>query len=135
MKRFDSAKWIIENKHGKSIYEDDQVHGSTKATGLSSIDPQTADATIGIQDYGGSNGIQVAFDESYLDSNLMGTLNVLEASRKAKIKKFIYAASASCYGIPKEYPTNEKSKIDTQYPYALTKFMGEETVIHWAKVY
>ena len=73
--------------------------------------------------------------KSYLDSNLMGTLNVLEASRKAKIKKFIYAASASCYGIPREYPTNEKSKIDNQYPYALTKFMGEQTVIHWAKVY
>ena len=42
------------------------------------------------------------------DANLKGTLNVLEASKKAKVKKFIYAASASCYGIPEEYPTNEK---------------------------
>ena len=73
--------------------------------------------------------------KNYFDANLRGTLNVIEASRKAQVKKFIYAASASCYGIPNEYPTNEKSKIDTQYPYALTKFMGEQIVIHWAKVY
>ena len=72
---------------------------------------------------------------SYFQSNVKGTLNILEASRKAKIKKFIYAASASCYGIPERYPTDEKSKIDPQYPYALTKFLGEQLVIHWAKVY
>ena len=72
---------------------------------------------------------------SYFQSNVKGTLNILEASRKAKIKKFIYAASASCYGIPEKYPTDEKSKIDPQYPYALTKFLGEQLVIHWAKVY
>jgi ADP-L-glycero-D-manno-heptose 6-epimerase len=33
------------------------------------------------------------------------------------------------------YPTPENSKIDPQYPYALTKFLGEEIVMHWAKVY
>jgi UDP-glucose 4-epimerase len=72
---------------------------------------------------------------SYFNSNVVGTLNILEASKKAKVKKFIYAASASCYGIPKRYPINEKSIIDPQYPYALTKFLGEQLVIHWAKVY
>ena len=71
----------------------------------------------------------------YFKSNVLGTFNILEASKKAKIKKFIYAASASCYGIPKKYPTDEKSKIDTKYPYALTKFLGEQLVIHWSKVY
>jgi len=72
---------------------------------------------------------------SYFQSNVKGTLNILEASRKAKIKKFIYAASASCYGIPERYPTDEKSKIDPQYPYALTKFLGEQLVIRWSKFY
>ena len=62
-------------------------------------------------------------------------MNVLEASRKAKVKKLVYAASASCYGIPDKYPTDEKSKIDPQYPYPLTKLLGEQLVIHWAKVY
>ena len=72
---------------------------------------------------------------SYFQTNVKGTLNILEASKKVKIKKLIYAASASCYGIPDKYPTDEKSKIDPQYPYALTKLLGEQLVIHWAKVY
>jgi len=73
--------------------------------------------------------------KKYFDANVVGTLNVLEASKKAKVKKFIYAASASCYGIPKKYPTNENSKIDPQYPYATTKNIGEQLVLHWNKVY
>lgn len=73
--------------------------------------------------------------EKYFNSNVVGTLNILEKSRKAKIKKFIYAASASCYGIPEEYPTNEDSKIKLEYPYALTKNLGETLVMHWAKIY
>ena len=71
----------------------------------------------------------------YFSANVLGTFNVLEASKNADIKKFIYAASASCYGIPKKYPTDEKSEIDTKYPYALTKFLGEQLVLHWGKVY
>ena len=59
----------------------------------------------------------------------------MNACKDLKIKKFIYAASASCYGIPKKYPTDEKSKIDPKYPYALTKLLGEELVMHWAKIY
>ena len=71
----------------------------------------------------------------YFQSNVIGTLNVLGASKKAKVKKLIYVASASCYGIPDKCPTDEKSKINPQYPYALTKFLGELLVIHWSKVY
>ena len=71
----------------------------------------------------------------YYNSNVNGTISLLEASRIQKIKKFIYAASSSCYGIPIEYPTNENSKISPMYPYALTKFQGEQAVLHWNKVY
>jgi UDP-glucose 4-epimerase len=73
--------------------------------------------------------------EKYFNSNVVGTLNMLEKSRKEKIKKFIYAASASCYGIPIMYPTSEDSKIKLEYPYALTKNLGELLVMHWAKIY
>ncbi len=72
---------------------------------------------------------------SYFDSNVLGTLNVLRASLKYKIKKLVYSASSSCYGIPENYPTNEQSTIKPQYPYALTKWMGEELVLHWSKLY
>ena len=71
----------------------------------------------------------------YFKSNVEGTLNVLEAARKYKIKKLLYAASSSCYGIPKKYPTKENEQIDPKYPYALTKNLGEQLVMHWSKVY
>ena len=73
--------------------------------------------------------------EAYFNANVNGTYNVVEASRLFGVKKFIYAASSSCYGIPENYPTPENSKIQPQYPYALTKRIGEELVLHWAKVY
>ena len=73
--------------------------------------------------------------DKYFQVNVNGTLNVLEASKKNNIKKFIYAASASCYGAFPTFPTNEKNKIMTEYPYALTKNIGENLVLHWNKTY
>ena len=73
--------------------------------------------------------------EVYFRANVDGTFNVLTASQKAGVKRFIYAASSSSYGIPDFYPTNESAAIRPQYPYALTKHMGEELVMHWALVY
>jgi UDP-glucose 4-epimerase len=60
---------------------------------------------------------------------------VLECARKAGVKRIIYAASSSCYGIPDAYPTSESAPIRPQYPYALTKNMGEQLCTHWAQVY
>ena len=72
---------------------------------------------------------------SYFNSNVIGTMNILKLLDKSNLKKFIYIASSSCYGIPKHYPTNEKASISPQYPYALTKRLGEEIVMHWCSVY
>lgn len=71
----------------------------------------------------------------YFNTNVNGTLNLLEISRKFNIKKFVYAGSSSCYGIPSSYPTNENATLSTEYPYAASKKMGEDLVMHWAKVY
>ena len=73
--------------------------------------------------------------EKYFCSNVDGTFNVLQAAQANKVKRFIYIASSSCYGIPDEYLTNENAEIRPQYPYALTKYLGEELVMHWAQVY
>jgi len=73
--------------------------------------------------------------EDYYDTNVQGTFNVLEQARKYQINKFIYAASSSSYGMAKQIPTPENAPICPQYPYALTKYMGEELSLHWAKVY
>ena len=49
--------------------------------------------------------------------------------------RFVYAASSSCYGIPDVYPTPESAEIRPMYPYALTKYLGEQCVMHWCQVY
>lgn len=72
---------------------------------------------------------------SYFRNNVEATLRLLEALRTRPPRKFVYAASSSCYGIPDEYPTPESAPIRPQYPYALTKRMGEELVLHWDQVY
>ena len=71
----------------------------------------------------------------YFQNNVVGTLNVLECARKTNARRLIYAASSSSYGIPDNYPTPETTPINPRYPYALTKYMGEELVLHWAQLY
>jgi UDP-glucose 4-epimerase len=71
----------------------------------------------------------------YFSTNVSGTVNLLEVARKFKIKKFVYSASSSCYGIPDIYPTPEIAEIRPQYPYAFTKWAAEQAVMHWGKVY
>jgi UDP-glucose 4-epimerase len=72
---------------------------------------------------------------AYHRANVDGTINCLEASRGNGVKRFLYAASSTCYGIATQYPTPESHPIQTEYPYALTKYMGEELVLHWGQVY
>ena len=71
----------------------------------------------------------------YHKSNVDGTFNVLQSCVKNNIKRFVYSASSSCYGIPDVYPTPETTETAPQYPYALTKYIGEQYVMHWGKVY
>jgi UDP-glucose 4-epimerase len=71
----------------------------------------------------------------YHQANVEGTMVILEAARKAGAERFVYAASSSCYGIPDTYPTPETAPIRPMYPYALTKYIGEEYVMHWARTY
>ena len=77
----------------------------------------------------------IKYPEIYFKANVQGTLNLLNACNPKRLKKFVYAASSSCYGLAEEIPTSEISKIAPEYPYALTKFLAEELVMHWAKVY
>ncbi|MEG3618322.1 NAD-dependent epimerase/dehydratase family protein [Magnetovibrio sp. PR-2] len=70
----------------------------------------------------------------YMDVNVQGTVRVLEAARAGGVKKFVYAASSSCYGLA-DTPTREDHPIDPKYPYALSKYQGEQAVFHWHNVY
>ena len=70
----------------------------------------------------------------YMSANVLGTAHVLECARHARVEKFVYAASSSCYGLA-QVPTREDHPIDPRYPYALSKYQGEQAVFHWHQVY
>ncbi len=73
--------------------------------------------------------------ESYFQTNVIGSYNIAKLAREKNVKKTIYAASSSCYGIPEYYPTSETEKCNPRYPYALTKYLGEQILMHWQAVY
>jgi UDP-glucose 4-epimerase len=70
----------------------------------------------------------------YMETNVQGTVRVLEAARHSGVEKFVYAASSSCYGLA-DTPTREDHPISPQYPYALSKYQGEQAAFHWHRVY
>jgi UDP-glucose 4-epimerase len=70
----------------------------------------------------------------YMDVNSTGTLRLLEMCKNTSIQKFVYAASSSCYGLAAT-PTSETHPIDTQHPYALSKYHGEQIALNWYKIY
>jgi len=70
----------------------------------------------------------------YMSANVQGTVHVLEAARAAGVRRFVYAASSSCYGLA-TVPTREDAPIQPEYPYALSKYQGEQAVLHWGQVY
>jgi len=70
----------------------------------------------------------------YMSANVQGTVHMLECARSVGVNKFVYAASSSCYGLAST-PTSENHPIDTKYPYALSKFQGEQAALHWHTVY
>jgi UDP-glucose 4-epimerase len=70
----------------------------------------------------------------YMSVNVQGTVRVLECARAAKVRKLVYAASSSCYGLA-DVPTREDHPIRPEHPYALSKYCGEQAVLHWHQVY
>lgn len=71
----------------------------------------------------------------YYETNVTGTFNILEAARLGGVKKIVYAASSGCYGQNPVSPISEDHACDPHQPYALTKYLGEQLVLHYGKVY
>ena len=67
----------------------------------------------------------------YCANNINGTLNMLEAARQNKVKKFVYASSSSVYGDEPILPKKEGREGNLLSPYAVSKRADEE----WAKQY
>jgi UDP-glucose 4-epimerase len=71
----------------------------------------------------------------YHRCNVDGTVSVLEAARLAGVGRLVYTASSSCYGLADQVPTPETAPIRPMYPYAMTKYVGEQMALHWCRVY
>lgn len=71
----------------------------------------------------------------YEDINIKGTLNMLEAASKNKVKKFVYASSSSVYGDEPDLPKIEGREGTLLSPYALTKHVAEEYAKLYSKLY
>ncbi len=68
--------------------------------------------------------------------NVLGTINVLEASRRAGVQRFVYAASGgSRYGAPTHVPVDESAKLNPLSPYAAAKVAGEMYIGAYAEMY
>lgn len=69
------------------------------------------------------------------NANILGTLNMLAASRDEGIKRFVYAASSSAYGDSPTMPKEESMNTAPKSPYAIQKFTGEQYCRVFYKIY
>ena len=72
---------------------------------------------------------------SFNEVNVKGTLNVLLAAHKAKVKRVVYSASSSCYGDATKFPTPEEHSTNPLSPYGLQKYLGEHYCKMFSEVY
>lgn len=68
-------------------------------------------------------------------TNIMGTLNLLVASKEARVKRFIYSASSSAYGDQLQMPLVETMSANPKSPYGLQKYIGELFCKMWSSTY
>jgi UDP-glucose 4-epimerase len=77
--------------------------------------------------------VDVSVEDPVLDANtnIIGTINLLEACRKSGVKKVVYASSAAVYGDPKYLPVDEEHPVSPLSGYGISK----HTVEHYLEVY
>jgi UDP-glucuronate 4-epimerase len=86
----------------------------------------------------GQAGVRYSIDNprSYLESNIVGTFNILEVARDNNVKHLMMASTSSVYGATRDMPYHEMQKVDTQMSfYAATKKANESMAHSWANVY
>jgi UDP-glucose 4-epimerase len=71
----------------------------------------------------------------YTENNVRATQRLLEASKSARLKKFIFASSSSIYGDAESYPTDEQMKPMPISPYGVTKLAAEHLCYLYYKNY
>lgn len=73
--------------------------------------------------------------ESFVDTNVRGTLNVLEAARRAGVRRVIATSTSEVYGTPAILPITEEHALNAQSPYAATKVAADQLTLAYHRSY
>jgi len=73
--------------------------------------------------------------EKYYTNNVVNTLNLLRAMRRARVNRFVFSSSCTIYGVPARVPITEDSPIDAVNPYGRTKAAVEGMLADYASAY
>ncbi len=71
--------------------------------------------------------------ESFIDTNIRGTLNVLEAARQAGVSRVVHTSTSEVYGTPDVLPIRETHPIQAQSPYAATKVAADQLALSYQR--
>ena len=67
--------------------------------------------------------------QSYLETNVRGTLNVLEAALAAGVSRVVHTSTSEVYGTAKQVPISEAHPLNAQSPYAATKIAADQLAL------
>jgi len=101
----------VDIRNEEAIYEILRVCGVTAVIHLA-----------GLKAVGDSNVRPLA----YYENNVLGTMRLVSAMKKAKVKTLVFSSSATVYGVPRYLPLDEKHPLEPTNPYGRTKFFIEE---------
>jgi NAD dependent epimerase/dehydratase len=73
--------------------------------------------------------------ESFVDTNVRGTLNVLEAARRAGVLRVLVTSTSEVYGTPATLPITEEHPLNAQSPYAATKVAADQLALAYHRSY
>lgn len=74
-----------------------------------------------------------AAPQSFIDTNVSGTLHALEAARAAGVRRFIQTSTSEVYGTPESLPIRETHPLAAQSPYAASKVAADQLALAFAK--
>ena len=70
---------------------------------------------------------------SYIDTNIRGIMNIMNASKHQNIKKIIHTSTSEVYGTAKQIPITEEHPLSAQSPYAATKIAADQLALSFYK--
>jgi len=110
------------------------VHGDVRDA--EAVKEAMADAEV-VFHLAASVGNKRSIDRPLQDAevNLLGTIQVLEAARRAGVRKLVASSSAGIFGELKTLPIREDHPVDPDTPYGVSKLAGEKVCLAYAKLY